>query len=292
MLFAFPFLSSSLLFQELLDAAMMTMKLAVGICSDKSQTTIIQKAYTLLSASTFLSDSFSSRDEWLISLFSSVIIALRPQTHIPNVSVIIKLFLENVLKAHIPSAQALGSLVNKLPLKISPNKNVSNDFSLEEALDIILSMLNSGLLQTNGVVGLAWIGKGLLMRGHEKVNDIILNFLRLLMSSDGMSPLEDGSLMMSATDAFQILMSDPEDCLNKRFHAIIRPLYKQRLFSTVMPILLSSIVNSDLPITRFILQFYFLILILQFIHVMHRTLPVMPFFFFLSSCILVFNGSF
>lgn len=52
-------------------------------------------------------------------------------------------------------------------------------------------------------------------------------------------------LAKSAADAFHVLVSDSEDCLNKTFHATVRPLYKQRFFSTVMPILLSEVKNTQ-----------------------------------------------
>ncbi|GKE57380.1 MMS19 nucleotide excision repair protein homolog isoform X1, partial [Tanacetum coccineum] len=54
--------------------------------------------------------------------------------------------------------------------------------------------------------------------------------------------------------SFSIIMSDSEDCLKKRLHAAIRPLYKQQLFSMVMLILRSSVVKSDSPVTRFMLH--------------------------------------
>ncbi|GJW81693.1 MMS19 nucleotide excision repair protein homolog isoform X2 [Tanacetum coccineum] len=60
--------------------------------------------------------------------------------------------------------------------------------------------------------------------------------------------------MRASAVSFSIIMSDSEDCLKKRLHAAIRPLYKQRLFSMVMLILRSSVVKSDSPVTRFMLH--------------------------------------
>jgi DNA repair/transcription protein MET18/MMS19 len=59
------------------------------------------------------------------------------------------------------------------------------------------------------------------------------------------------SVMKSAADAFHILMSDSEVCLNRKFHAIIRPLYKQRFFSTMMPILQPLIMKNDSSFSRY-----------------------------------------
>ncbi|KAG5537786.1 hypothetical protein RHGRI_025031 [Rhododendron griersonianum] len=300
---------------ELLDATMTAVKLAVAKCSEESQSIIIQKALNVLfSSATFPSEesisgvnpskleasqhnhglnSFPCRDKWIVSLFASVIIALRPQTRIPNVKVIVHIFLTTLLSGHVPAAQALGSMVNKLPLK-SNGMETSDVCSLEAALDIIfsssvwtpddsglrrfcgtsdgseigssglrLSNLSSSLLQVHAIVGLAWMGKGLLMRGHEKVKDItMMIFSCLLSNSDSAAlslkqhPIKDSDeedvlpLMKSAADAFRVLMSDSEACLNRRFHAVIRPLYKQRFFSTMMPVLISSVVKSNSSITR------------------------------------------
>ncbi|CAL5439668.1 unnamed protein product [Camellia sinensis] len=301
--------------KELVGATMTAVKLAVANCSEESQSIIVQKAFNVLLSSTFSSkeiisgttstkleasqlnhglNSFPCRDQWRVSLFASVIIALRPQTHIPNVKAIVHIFLTTLLSGHVPAAQALGSIVNKLPLKIN-TMETSDGCSLEEVLDIIfstsvwtsdgngllrrvcgtgdgsdislsglrLSNVNNSLLHIHAIVGLAWMGKGLLMRGHEKVRDITMTILSCLLSDSdvGALPLKQGpskdsteqdvlAVMKSAADAFHILMSDSEACLNRRFHTSIRPLYKQRYFSTMMPIVLSSVAKSDSPITR------------------------------------------
>ncbi|XP_048327922.1 MMS19 nucleotide excision repair protein homolog isoform X2 [Ziziphus jujuba] len=304
----------------LLDATMMATKLAVGSCSEESQNIIIQKAYSVLSSNTSLivkestttsipvhpeglqltrqTDKFSHKDECILLLFASIIIAARPKTHIPNVREILHLFIASFLKGYVSSAQALGSMINKLGLK-SNGTEISSDCALEEAIyiifntkpwnsynnsvsgqceatsngieiglsDLCVGYVNNRLLQVNAIVGLAWIGKGLLLRGHEKVKDVTMILLQCLLSdgSTGASKLKQSllektceqdlhpSVMKSAADAFHILMSDSDDCLNQKFHAIIRPLYKQRFFSTVMPILLSLVVKSDSSFSRYML---------------------------------------
>lgn len=300
------------LLQGLLDATMMAMKLTVASCSREIQITIIQKAYTVLSSNTSLlqkkstltsvpvqleglrltqlMDNFSGKDELVLSLFASVIIAIHPRIEIPNVKEILHLFLTTLLKGHVPSAQALGSMINKFDTK-SSRADISYGFMLEDAIDIIFKtkLLNSqdngvlssddtemGLtdlclgfvdnreLQINAIVGLAWVGKGLLLRGHEKLKDVIMILLECLLpgSTIHASKLKEGlsesilkdfhpSLKKTAADAFHLLMSDSEACLNKKFHAIVRPLYKQRLFSVVMPILQSSIRKSDSSFSRY-----------------------------------------
>ena len=292
---------------------MTAMKHAVAFCSEESQNEIIQKAYNVLSSSTSFPlkesmaltipfqleglqltqkmDNLSCRDEWILSLFASVVIAVRPQTHIPNVKVILNLFITTLLKGHVPAAQALGSIVNKFG-KSSTGSEISSGCTLEEALDIIFQLklwthqdngallrcsvngsemghtdlcqavVNNKLPQILAITGLSWIGKGLLLRGHDKVKDVTMIFLECLLSNGNALPLSQHSLensceqdlhasvMKSAADAFRILMSDSEVCLNRKFHAIIRPLYKQRFFSTMMPILRPLIMKSDSLLSR------------------------------------------
>ncbi|KAB2026611.1 hypothetical protein ES319_D06G232100v1 [Gossypium barbadense] len=293
-----------------LDVMMKAMKLAVANCSEEKQNIIVQKSYNILSSSISFPleelllqerfqiaqevDDSSSRDEWILSLFAAVTIAVHPQTHIPNTRSIVSLFMTTLLKGNVVAAQALGSMVNKLDLK-STRGQTSSDCTLEEAMDIILNLslwifdmnssssiqskmisvhdtglndLSNGVgsctsLQIHAILGLAWIGKGLLMRGHEKVNDITMVFLRCLQSSGrtGISHQEKSisennykldlhnSVMKTAADAFQILIGDCEQCLNREFLAIIRPLYKQRFFSTIMPVLQSLVMKLE-PLSR------------------------------------------
>lgn len=315
-----------MLLQELLDATMMAMKLAVGSCSEESQNIIIHKAYSVISSSISIPfkesldatssiqleelrvseqidksscrddqiDKFSLRDEWILSLFASVIIAVRPKAQIVNVKGILHLFMTTVLKGSVPAAQASGSVINKLGTKSNETAN-SNECTLEEAVDMIFSTklwnLNENgvlrtcgsgngskvgltdlclgfssnkLLQVHAIVGLAWIGKGLLLLGHEKVKDVTKILLECVLSEGRIRAMElkqgllensyeQHSVMRSAADAFHIIMSDSEVCLNRKFHAKARPLYKQRFFSTVMPILQSWIIKSDSSVCRYIL---------------------------------------
>ncbi|WCJ40871.1 hypothetical protein M5689_021770 [Euphorbia peplus] len=298
--------------EDLLNKTIKTTKLAVAYCSVESQNLIIHKAYSVLSSSTcielkeIMSDSavhidrfkltngtekFSCRDEWICSLFASVVIALRPQAQIPNTRIALYLLITALSKGYVSAAQALGSMVNKLDAK-SNGTGISGDCTFEVAMDIIfnsnllslgddplkrfsvsscgdeidptIGAAKSQLLQFPAIVGLAWIGKGLLMRGNEKVKDITMIFLKCLLPEDGIvgSPSKNGllengfnqemhhSLIKSVADAFQILMSDSELCLNRKFHAIIRPLYKQRFYSSMMPVLYSLIIKSDSSFSR------------------------------------------
>ncbi|XP_038898521.1 MMS19 nucleotide excision repair protein homolog isoform X2 [Benincasa hispida] len=306
---------STLMDKVLLDATMLALKLSVRSCSKESQNVIIQKAFNVLLTSSFSplklalsttipvqmedlqllqqKDNPLSRDEWIFSLFASVIIALRPQIHVPDVRLVMHLLMLSITRGCVLAAQALGSMINKLSMK-SDKVEDSSYVSLEEAMDIIFktefrcfhnesagdgsemrmfltdlcsSIEKSSSLQVHAVVGLSWIGKGLLLCGHEKVRDITMVFLQCLVSKSrtDASPLQqfilekdnqtnlDFAVMEVAADAFHILMSDSEACLNRKFHAIVRPLYKQRFFSTMMPIFQTLVSKSDTSLSRYML---------------------------------------
>jgi len=285
---------------------MKAMKLSVGICSVESQNLIIQKAYSILSSRTNFQlkelerlplspgkYNISLTDEWIISLFASVVIAVCPKTLIPNIRVLVNLFIVTLLRGIVPVAQALGSLLNKL-VSTSNSAENSSYITLEEALDAIfntkiwlssidilqrcngtsngkeivltdicLGFANDKLLQINAICGLSWIGKGLLLRGHEGIKDITMTFIECLIPGTKSSlpfikdslgnteeQIQDPLVMKSAADAFHILMSDSEVCLNKKFHATIRPLYKQRFFSSMMPIFLQLITKAYSSLSR------------------------------------------
>ncbi|KAL6006074.1 hypothetical protein ACLOJK_040119, partial [Asimina triloba] len=198
--------------------------------------------------------SLPSRDEWLISLFASVVIALHPQTPLPEVRVVVEFFwMFMLLKGHIPAAQALGSVINKWGIKVKTTE-ASNSFSLEEAVDVILNMgpqsfvdnnpsrqcdsfygsmdiahslhaivCSNFLVQTNAIVGMSWIGKGLAMRGHEKVKEITMLLLKCVMLDcktrtmalqqdvlEGTAGQETQLLARAAADAFHVLLGDSE----------------------------------------------------------------------------------
>ncbi|KAI3766530.1 hypothetical protein L2E82_16594 [Cichorium intybus] len=224
--------------KKLLETTMNTMKHAVANCSEESQSKILDKAFNILSLTFQVNESnlVKPKDEWIISLFDSVIIALHPKTNIKNPKKILEFLMRSLINGHTSSAHALGSLFNKIELK--------------EEIDIAFSHLTSFENDGFALGGLAWMGKGLLMRGHEKVKDVIKFFLNFLI----LDSQKDEELIRGVADSFGIMMSDSDVCLNKRLHAVIRPLYKQRLFSIVMPVLQSAIVKSESPITRSMLH--------------------------------------
>ncbi|PAN09691.1 hypothetical protein PAHAL_2G044600 [Panicum hallii] len=223
--------------------------------------------------------SHSVQETALIGMLSSVIVGLRLQTPVPDMIVMINLFTVFLLNGQLPAAYALASIFNKY----LHNPEFSHENQLDKIFDDILERCFSTVLAnsyskishssvdtsndanflyvSSGNIaskidilsGLAWIGKGLLMRGDEKMKDISMFLLKCLCSGETLastpaheeescgSDSSDTSIATSAAGAFNVMMSDSEVCLNKKFHARIKPLYKQRFFSIMMPIFLSKI---------------------------------------------------
>ncbi|KAF7104315.1 hypothetical protein CFC21_105219 [Triticum aestivum] len=264
--------------QGLLDSLMMGMKLLVGVCTEEQQLLIVQKACGIVSSMLSLPvnalthhllsvddlvPAHSVQDIALVCMLSSVIVGLRPQTPVPEMMMMINLFSVFLLNGHIPAAHALASIFNKY----LQNSEFSHEIKLDKILDVILGGCFSIVLPSSNLkmsrssaatsdnadfsdslpgsigskidilCGLAWIGKGLLMRGDEKVKEISMFLLKCLSS--------DASLATAAADAFHVMMGDSEVCLNKKFHARIKFLYKQRFFSILMPIFLSKIKETS-----------------------------------------------
>uniref|UniRef100_A0A0E0LHR5 MMS19 nucleotide excision repair protein n=1 Tax=Oryza punctata TaxID=4537 RepID=A0A0E0LHR5_ORYPU len=234
---------------------------------------------------------YSVRDTSLMCMFSSVIVGLRPQTPVPDMLMMINLFTVFLLKGQIPAAHALASIFNKNLY----NSEFSHENKLDKVIDTILERcfstislqsnmkislsyavrsddanfsesLSGSIESKNDIIsGLAWLGKGLLMRGDEKVKDVSLFLLKCLCSDQSLAGISShqeehginnssyASLATSAADAFHVMMSDSEVCLNKKFHARIKPLYKQRFFSILMPIFLSKIKESTVMTTKLVL---------------------------------------
>ncbi|KAJ1287959.1 hypothetical protein BS78_02G051100 [Paspalum vaginatum] len=285
--------------QGLLDPLMTGMKLLVAVCTEGQQSLIVQKAYNIICSVLSLPlklmshrllnvdelvPSHSVQETALISMFSSIIVALRPQTPVPNIMVMINLFTVFLLNGKMPAAYALASVFNKY----LHNPEFQHEKQLDKILDEILERCFSTVLANNCsnishpsddvnfsddssgnrlskidiLSGLGWIGKGLLMRGDEKVKGISMFLLRFVCSDEILSSIpshqeepyggdsSDTSLATSAASAFHVMMSDSGICLNKRFHARIKPLYKQRFFSILMPIFLSKIKETTAIVTK------------------------------------------
>jgi DNA repair/transcription protein MET18/MMS19 len=56
---------------------------------------------------------------------------------------------------------------------------------------------------------------------------------------------EDGSMRMAAAQGFSIIVEDSPVCLNKAHHAVIRPLFKQRFFHSMLTPLMEAMQKAS-----------------------------------------------
>ncbi|XP_078428169.1 ARM repeat superfamily protein [Wolffia australiana] len=264
--------------EKIFDALVMTTKNVVSGCGVENQVLIVKKAFNILSSMKLFSPEqltvssirdvltlipLSQQQMQFVSLFASVLMALLPQTPIPETRVILSFLMVHLLRGCRPAAQALGSLLNKW-------SSESTAMILEEALDFIMDLVllnlsadfdGSDLDETqillNALIGLAWIGKGLVMRGHERAEKVTSVLLKCLSSEKENDRIQEGSHNMlvsrTAADGFHILFCDSDECLNRMFHATIRPLFQQRLFSALMPALQCCIKDCRSQVLRTVL---------------------------------------
>jgi hypothetical protein len=120
------------------------------------------------------------------------------------------------------SGRALASIVNKLP----------DDDQFNHIVDQILLILS----EKQDVEKLAWVQKALLMRSHDKSTQLGEMVVRQILSIDNNV---NGDMMMawSAANSLELLMRSHEYGLDKTSFARISPVYRQRVFETMFPIL-------------------------------------------------------
>lgn len=56
---------------------------------------------------------------------------------------------------------------------------------------------------------------------------------------------EESSLATAAAEGLGIILKESDVCLNKTHHAVVRPLFKQRFFSSMLLPLLEAVRSSS-----------------------------------------------
>lgn len=243
-----------------------------------------------------------NQDEWKIALFASVVVSLRPKIVLHNKKQILEMFISTLLgkgDSIIKEAacQALGSMINKCPVEV--DHAMLGVLTLDQAIHSILEdsllkivgnhvpqdpseMTSNNMrsvelgdihddigVQIQAVTAVAWIGKGLAMRGHGKISDVAVLLLNILRSSSSVCAISSQNdnckidmdeirnkkflLAQAAADGLGIIMKDSKTSLNKDCYACIRPLYKQRFFTSMIPILVFAIRESGASPSRYML---------------------------------------
>lgn len=244
----------------------------------------------------------SNQDEWKIALFASVVVSLRPKIVLHNKKQILEMFISTLLgkgdsMIKEAASQALGSMINKCPVEVdhamlgvlsldqaihsvleeSLLKIVGNhvpqdpsEMASNNAWSVELGDIHDDIgVQIQAVTAVAWIGKGLAMRGHGKISDVAMLLLNILRSSSSVCAMSSQNnnckidmdeirnekylLAKAAADGLGIIMKDSKTSLNKDCYACMRPLYKQRFFTSMIPILALAIRESGAQPSRYML---------------------------------------
>ena len=179
-------------------------------------------------------------------------------------------------------SNAIGSLLNKW-VDNSAEKGLTNGntFSLEEAINMILKgewIPKNDFILLNGHVSsaessenselyvklrciklLASISKGLAMKGHIMVAEFATLLLRLVVCQNCPSNIENDSLLYfiwpkeeelsvigkAAAEGLGFIVKGQGTFLNKDHHTIIRPLYQQRFFLSMLSLLTQTLKQAD-----------------------------------------------
>jgi DNA repair/transcription protein MET18/MMS19 len=213
---------------------------------------------------------------WVIGHLAAVVVSLIPSTDICNERVLLEEFVGVAIHGQSPlltevAAQAVASMLNKWVIAAKDKEALH--LHLEDMIHLALDKgwfaelpqkkkqsTNEGSVpndtkdvsgdhvqrRVRAICAIAWAGKGLAMRGHSRVADVASLLITLLLSGTVAEDREeDGSVRMAAAQGFSIIVEDSPVCLNKAHHAVIRPLFKQRFFHSMLTPLMEAMQKAS-----------------------------------------------
>ncbi|XP_034049423.1 MMS19 nucleotide excision repair protein homolog isoform X2 [Thalassophryne amazonica] len=121
-------------------------------------------------------------------------------------------------QSYTAAAKCFSGLVNKRP------QGEYLDSVIQKMMKRVCHELDamSSPVRTQAVMLLIWVARALLIRYHP---------LSTTLTDKLFSLLDDADLGSTAADGFLLLMSDSTDVLNRRCHAVVQIMYRQRFFS-------------------------------------------------------------
>ncbi|CAM6010101.1 unnamed protein product [Sphagnum balticum] len=203
---------------------------------------------------------------WVVGHLAAVVVSLIPSTDICNERVLLEEFVGVAIHGQSPllteaAAHAVASMLNKweaLHLHLEDMIHLALDKGwFAELAQKKKQSTNEGSVandtkdvsgdhvqrRVRAICAIAWAGKGLAMRGHSRVADVASLLITLLLS--GTDREEDGTIRMAAAQGFSIIVEDSPVCLNKAHHAVIRPLFKQRFFHSMLAPLMEAMQKAS-----------------------------------------------
>ncbi|CAK9233389.1 unnamed protein product [Sphagnum jensenii] len=218
---------------------------------------------------------------WVVGHLAAVVVSLIPSTDICNERVLLEEFVGVAIHGQSPlltevAAHAVASMLNKweaLHLHLDDMIHLALDKGwFAELHQKKKQSMNEGSVandtkdvsgdhvqrRVRAICAIAWAGKGLAMRGHSRVADVASLLITLLLSGTPLADRlafcvgsvlqdreEDGSVRMAAAQGFSIIVEDSPVCLNKAHHAVIRPLFKQRFFHSMLTPLMEAMQKAS-----------------------------------------------
>ncbi|XP_059180991.1 MMS19 nucleotide excision repair protein homolog isoform X2 [Centropristis striata] len=167
------------------------------------------------------------QDSWscsqLVCLLMGCVCSLPRSVEVPQIDQLLSQLEEmscscSHLLASTSAAKCYAGLVNKTPQGDCLDSLIQR--TMKRVCEQLDSPSSSG--RTQAFTLLLWVAKALLLRYHP-LSSSLTNKLFSLLDSPELGPL--------AADGFSLLMSDSADILNRRCHADVRIMYRQRFFS-------------------------------------------------------------
>ncbi|CAM6086603.1 unnamed protein product [Calypogeia fissa] len=268
--------------QEKILSKATTVLLDWGITNTSVDTSMKQNA-VMHDCTTYTTTKFIEERGWLVALVASIVLGLCPLVVFPKRHLLLKTFVKmsiseaSFLKTKV-AAQATASLINKWKDTLSGDRRPEGKIdTLDEAIravvdETFMPVINQHMgdhdssattvvddsvheecdknKMVRAVHALAWIGKGLAMRGHARISDIA-GTLMALLESEGLkaAPVLDAlvdqvdsrnlssvvALAQAAAEGIGIIVKEDATCLDRVHNATVRPLFKQRFFTSMLP---------------------------------------------------------
>lgn len=225
----------------ILDTLGRLCNLLVRSVSIQKQEQVAENVYSLFAASDFVPVPFSQNatpDQERTIIISTYLLAGLSKdcsSHIPHISPDVSALLSDIMRRTVSDdTEPATHLAFLRHLALLTNKFLSKqDLNIAEKLFDSLASNEKQDLSPATVRAIFWLAKALVLRLAPTTTHILTSLLALLSSADQQTSF-------SAARGFAILLSD-DDVLSATNGATIRLLSKQRVFTTVIPLISSRI---------------------------------------------------
>ncbi|GEM08663.1 DNA repair/transcription protein [Rhodotorula toruloides] len=182
----------------------------------------------------FASSSPTSQQN-LVSLFTSLLLAMRPAVSLPSTDLLA--FLRSFLARSLVSQNEIQLVAVLHLLSNSVNKRVQDvgEFVDEDLPRFYAENVKDGskplAVRRSALRVYTWVAKGLIVRSDQRGYPMVDQLLDLF---------HDSELGRTAATSLSAIAEEKDRVLSKENFAVIRLLYKQRFFTYLLPKLLTS----------------------------------------------------